>query len=191
MRRVIPLSIALLPVLAHAHNGVDAGLHHGLPWMQGFVHPFTGLDHLAAMLTVGIWSVLSFRHQGRVMWWVPLSFASLLLVGGIAGVAGIVLPLVEPMIAVSLLALGLLVAWRVRLPLPMSAGLVGTFAVFHGLAHGSELPAVALVGMVAGTLVLHLSGMTLGHFVLARHVWLPRLAGFAVAAFGLGLLAGW
>lgn len=189
MKRTLPAVAALLPSLAIAHTGTDAGIHHGALLLDGFAHPFTGLDHLSAMVAVGVWSVLCFRHAGKRMLSVPAAFAGLLWVGGIAGVAGFGLPGVEAMVAVSLLVLGLLIAARVRLPLPAGAGLVGAFAIFHGLAHGAELPAAALGGMVAATLLLHLGGMALGHFVLNRHQWLPRIAGMAVAAFGIGLLA--
>lgn len=189
MKRYAPLLLAALPLLAQAHVGADAGIHHGSPIWQGLVHPFTGLDHLAAMVTVGVWSVLAFRHRGKAMWSVPLAFAVLLLVGGIAGVSGLMLPGVEPMIAVSLLVLGVLVAARVHMPTIAGAGIVGAFALFHGLAHGGELPAAALSGMVIGTLILHLSGMGLGRFVLERNRWLPRIAGLAVAGFGISLLA--
>lgn len=188
MKKVVFAIFSMLPLLVQAHVGADAGAHHDASMLQGFTHPFTGFDHLAAMLTVGVWSVLSFRHRTSGMWFVPASFAALLLLGGIAGVSGMSLPAVEPMIALSLLVLGLLVAGRVRMPLAAGAGIVGAFAIFHGLAHGSELPAAALGGMVAGTLLLHLAGMALGRFVLERHVWLPRIAGLLVAAFGLNLL---
>lgn len=189
MNKLLLTLVSLAPTLALAHTGADAGMHHGSPLFDGFTHPFTGLDHLAAMVAVGVWSVLCFRHAGRRMLIVPAAFAALLLAGGIAGVAGLGLPGVEPVIASSLLVLGLMIAARVHLPLPAGAGLVGAFAVFHGLAHGAELPAAALGGMVAATLLLHLSGMVLGHFVLNRHQWLPRIAGMAVAAFGISLLA--
>ena len=98
------------------------------------------------------------------------------------------------MIAASVLVFGLLIANSATLRLPLSLGMaiVGGFALFHGLAHGAELPATgaaaALAGMLAGTLLLHMTGMLLGHFVLTRHRWLPRIARLAVAAFGLSLL---
>lgn len=191
MKRYILALAALLPTLALAHAGPDAGAHHG--FMDGFTHPFTGLDHLAAMVAVGVWSVLAFRHAGRAQWAAPAAFAGVLLIGGLLAFAGVSLPGVEPMIATSLVVLGLLVATRVQMPAAAGAALVGAFALFHGLAHGAELPVdqavAALSGMVLGTALLHLSGMALGRFVLARQVWLPRIAGAAVTLFGASLLA--
>jgi urease accessory protein len=195
---LLPALVFLSPALAYAHLGNDAGLHHVSAFLAGFIHPFTGLDHMLAMIAVGIWSVQAFRHtssskaQAKV-WIVPLAFAGLMLAGGVFGIAGVRTPLVEPMIAASLLVLGLFVALRVKLPLPAGAAMVGTFAIFHGLAHGSELPAghalALLSGMVIATMLLHVTGMLLGRFVMERNVWLPRIAGAAAAAFGIGLLA--
>jgi urease accessory protein len=201
MKRILPGFILLLPTMAYAHLGNDAGLHHVSAFLAGFIHPFTGLDHMLAMISVGIWSVQAFRESrsqvsARVsakVWIVPLAFAGLMLAGGVLGIAGVRTPLVEPMIAASLLVLGLFVALRVKLPLPAGAAMVGTFAIFHGLAHGSELPAghalALLSGMVIATMLLHVTGMLLGRFVMERNVWLPRIAGAAAAAFGVGLLA--
>jgi len=108
--------------------------------------------------------------------------------------AGVGLPGVEPMIAASLLVLGLLVATRLRLAAPAAALLVGGFAVFHGIAHGRELAgqadaAATLAGMLAATVALHAGGIALG-WALRHRIWLPRAAGAAVAAFGVALLAG-
>ncbi len=192
MKRALIALAALLPALALAHVGADHH-HHDSALLAGFTHPFTGLDHLAAMVAVGVWSTLAFRHAGRAQWAVPAAFALLLLLGGIAGFAGLALPVVESVIAASLVLLGLFVATRLKMPLPAAAALVGAFAVFHGVAHGVELAGdsavAALGGMVAGTLILHLTGMALGAFVLNRHVWLPRIAGLSVALFGVSLLA--
>ena len=201
MKRILPGFILLLPTMAYAHLGNDAGLHHVSAFLAGFIQPFTGMDHMLAMIAVGIWSVQAFRQssskaQDKVqakVWIVPLAFAGLMLAGGVFGIAGVRTPLVEPMIAASLLVLGLFVAFRVKLPLPAGAAMVGTFAVFHGLAHGSELPAdhalALLSGMVIATMLLHVTGMLLGRFVMERNVWLPRIAGAAAATFGIGLLA--
>ena len=193
MKRILPGFILLLPTLAYAHLGNDAGLHHVSAFLAGFIHPFTGLDHMLAMIAVGIWSVQAFRHTRSNVWIMPLAFAGLMLAGGVIGIAGVRTPLVEPMIAASLLVLGLFVALRVKLPLLAGAAMVGAFAIFHGLAHGSELPAghalALLSGMVIATMLLHVTGMLLGRFVMERNVWLARIAGTVVAAFGLGLLA--
>lgn len=193
MKRILTGFIFLLPTLAYAHPGHDAGLHHVAAFFAGSIHPFTGLDHLLAMIAVGIWSMQAFRHSSSNVWIVPLAFAGLMLTGGVIGISGVHTPFVEPMIAASVLVLGMFVALRVKLPLPAGVAMVGAFAIFHGIAHGSELPAghslALLSGMVIGTMLLHITGMLMGRFVLERNVWLPRLAGAVVAAFGLGLLA--
>ncbi|MFT4269053.1 MAG: HupE/UreJ family protein [Xenophilus sp.] len=185
------LAAAALPALAH--TGADAGAHHhGFP--AGFMHPLTGPDHLAAMLAVGLWSALAARN-GRELLAAPLGFAAMLLVGALMGLAGAVLPAVEPMIAASLLVLGLLVFTRKRLPALASAALVGVFAVFHGLAHGQELAgesdaALTLAGMLAATVLLHAAGIALGWALRHAPRWVPRLAGIAVALLGAALLGG-
>lgn len=177
---------------AYAHAGGDLGAHHGSAFLAGFSHPFTGTDHLLAMLAVGVWSALTLK--GRRMWAAPASFAGMLLVGALLGLGGVALPLVEPMIAASLLALGLLLAARASLPAAAASALCGAFALFHGLAHGSELaaaasPAAALAGMLAATVLLHAAGLAGGLLLARRQAWLPRVAGALVAGFGLVLLA--
>lgn len=190
MKKITLLLSVLLPCFAYAHTGADAGVHHGWALLQGFAHPFTGLDHLAAMLLVGVWSVQVFAYRRHAMWFMPMTFATLLSCGGILGITGVAFP-VEAIIAASLLVFGVLVAYRIRLPLPLGAVLVGSFAVFHGMAHGAELPvssaASALVGMVVGTLLLHLVGMLLAYFVLNRHHLLAQVIGLGTVALGLGL----
>jgi len=193
MKLVLIALLALMPGLAFAHIGTDAGIHHGTAFFRGLIHPFTGLDHMAAMIAVGIWSMQVFGEARGKVWIVPLAFACLLLAGGEIGSTGAYLPIVEPMIAASLLVLGLFVALRAKFPLAAAAAMAGVFAVFHGVAHGSELPSAqaqaALSGMVIGTMLLHITGMLLHRFVLSRNAWLPRVAGASVAAAGLGLLA--
>ncbi|MBC7393324.1 MAG: HupE/UreJ family protein [Variovorax sp.] len=183
--------LALLPLAASAHTGVDGGLHHGL--VSGFMHPLTGADHLAAMVAVGLWSALSARRAWPDLLWAPLGFAAMLLVGALIGMAGIQLPAVEPMIAASLLVLGLLVVTQKHLPPAAAAVLVGGFAIFHGVAHGHELAnqssaALTLAGMVAATVLLHLAGIAVGWALRRGNVWLPRAAGAAVVALGAVLL---
>jgi urease accessory protein len=169
---------------AFAHVGADAGSHHG--FLTGFTHTLTGLDHLAAMLAVGMWSAVTSKR----MWAAPLSFAALLLVGALAAKAGLVFPAVEPMIAASLLVMGLLLATRQRLPAAAGALLVGGFAMFHGAAHGNELTGLAaLAGMVASTLLIHLAGLGLGRAMQNRSAALPRWMGSAIAL--VGLVSGW
>jgi urease accessory protein len=157
--------------------------------VDGLLHPFTGTDHVAAMVAVGVWSALAARR----VWVAPLAFLAMLVVGSLAGLGGLAVPAVEPMIAVSLLALGLLLALQAPLPLRVAAALVGVFAFFHGAAHGSELagglPAwPALAGMALGTAVLHAVGIGLGQWVFRGRRWLSAPAGGAVAVLGSALL---
>jgi urease accessory protein len=189
--RIIKLSVvlfALLPSAVLAHAGLTDAPSG---FAAGFLHPFTGVDHLAAMLAVGIWSAMTTRR----FWVAPVSFASLLFVGALLGISGVAFPAVEPMIAVSLLVIGLLLAAQAKLPLAAGAGLVGVFAVFHGAAHGAELGAsasvgAALAGMVLGTALIHVAGLALGRCLLRRHVLWARAAGGLISIIGIGLLAG-
>lgn len=176
----------LLASAAQAHTGTDAHAHAG--FVAGLLHPLAGADHLAAMLAVGMWSALALRRA----WLAPAAFVALLLAGALAGFAGLQVPAVEPMIAASLLALGLLVATRRSLPLAAAALLAGGFAFFHGAAHGFELAgdggSATLAGMVFATAGLHAIGIALGRLVLARHRWLPLASGMGVALLGALLL---
>ncbi|MFT3717605.1 HupE/UreJ family protein [Pseudorhodoferax sp.] len=186
LRLAATAALAALPLLAAAHTGADAGAHHG--FAAGLLHPLTGADHLAAMLAVGVWSALAARRP-RDLLWAPLGFAAMLLAGALAGRAGLALPAVEPMIAASLLVIGLLAATRLHLPGPVAAVLVGTFALFHGIAHGTELAGTAAIaGMVLATALLHGAGIAIGWLLRERAAALPRLAGAAVALFGATLL---
>ncbi|MES1163892.1 MAG: HupE/UreJ family protein, partial [Rhizobacter sp.] len=127
--------------------------------------------------------------------WAPLGFAVMLLAGALAGLAGLQLPAVEPMISASLLVLGLLVITQRRLPAGAAASLVGVFAVFHGAAHGQELAsesgaALTLAGMLCATALLHVGGVAIGWSLRHANRWVPRVAGAAVAVFGIALLGG-
>lgn len=170
---------------AHPGHEVDA---HGISFMDGLLHPLTGLDHLAAMLAVGLWSALSATSARRI-WLAPVAFAGMLLVGALLGLNGLALPAVEPMIAASLLVMGLLVATRAQLPLAVTAGVVGVFAVFHGIAHGTELAGggngfAPLLGMLVATIALHLAGVGLGLALRSHSVWWPRVVGGLTALLG-------
>ncbi|RZI71046.1 MAG: HupE/UreJ family protein [Variovorax sp.] len=190
MRLFLLAAAAAFTTAASAHTGDGAHAH---AFVDGLVHPFTGLDHLAAMLAVGMWSALAVRPA----WLAPAAFVALLVAGALAGFAGLQVPAVEPMIAASLLVLGLLVAAVRKQGLhtlqASAVAMVGAFAFFHGAAHGSELASgqqwLALAGMVLATATLHAIGIALGRLVLTRHVWLPRVSGAAVALLGVALLA--
>ncbi len=181
-----------LPLAARAHVGADGGGHHH--FLAGFVHPLQGADHLAAMLAVGLWSALAARRAGPDLLWAPLGFAFMLLCGALMGLAGLALPAVEPMVAASVLVLGLLVATRLHLGAMPAFTLVGGFALFHGLAHGQELlrsghAVPMLAGMLCATVMLHGSGMAVGWALRRSGTWLPRLLGACIAILGLNLIA--
>jgi urease accessory protein len=155
--------LATVLLLAISGSAAAHPFHPGAGFGAGFVHPFAGLDHLLAMVAVGLWAA---QFGGRYLWAIPLAFVTAMLAGGALGFAGMTLPLLEPMIAASVLALGLLTVLRVRLH---AAGvlLVAVFAVFHGVAHGTELPATAgalpyAAGFVIATALLHLLGLAAG-----------------------------
>jgi urease accessory protein len=174
-----------------AHTGQDAGHAHDAisAFRNGFSHPLAGLDHLAAMVALGVWSALTARRA----WFTPLAFVAVLLAGAWLGMRNAALPAIEPMIASSLLVLGLLLATRTQLPEFAGATLAMAFALFHGAAHGQELGNAfglwALAGMGLATVLLHAAGIGLG-LALKRSstVWLPRLAGTGVALLGTVLL---
>lgn len=186
-RIAIAMVIAALPGLALAHVGGDAGGHHEIGFAAGFTHPFTGLDHLLAMVAVGIWSAMTARRA----WLAPAAFAAMLGVGALLGMGGLALPAVEPIVAASLLVLGLLVATRATLPAVAGMTLVGAFALFHGLAHGAELAgAGALAGMMLGTMILHVLGIGIGTIMKSRVALWSQALGSVVALVGVGLLTG-
>lgn len=186
------LLLLLIPATALAHPGhvlayTDSGL------LAGFLHPFTGFDHLLAMLAVGIWAA---QLGGRARWGVPLAFIALMLVGGAMGMSGFTLPYVESGILASVLVLGLLIASARKLPTVLSVLLVGIFALFHGNAHGSEMPmAVNAVAYSLGFTLATLSLQAIGLFGAewlqrGRSEHLLRLAGGAVMLGGIFLALG-
>ena len=182
------LAITLLasPALAFAHAGHD---HSGV--MAGLAHPVFGLDHLLAMLAVGLWAA---QQQGKARWALPLTFVATMLFGGLLGFAGIEIPLMETGIAGSVLALGLLVALAVRPPLAVATALTALFALSHGVAHGLELPALSspwgyAAGFVVATAALHAAGYAVARYLPHAAAPLVRLAGLASALTGAWLLA--
>ena len=188
-RLALPL-LLLASCAAWAHPGTDGGSHHALGFADGLLHPLTGVDHLAAMLAVGLWSALATRR----LWLAPLAFMAMLLLGAVAGMAGVSLPGVEPMVAASLVVLGLLVASRWHLNAAVGVALVGGFAAFHGLAHGGEFAAAGnpwgvLAGMLLATAALHAAGLGLGLMLRRRSAWWPRVAGAGIALLGGALIA--
>jgi urease accessory protein len=186
MKKILALAAAaaaLAPSLAQAH----AGLH-----MEGFggglLHPFSGLDHLLAMTAIGFWAA---TLGGRALWIVPAAFVGVMTIGAVFGVQGVPLPAVEQGIAFSVVALGLLIGFEVKIPVAAAALVVGLFAIFHGHAHGAEMPAMASplgygVGFVLATATLHAVGVGFGA-LRARlgGAFVSRLAGAALAMTGV------
>ena len=170
----------LLPAPALAHIG--DGLHHGL--MAGFLHPFSGADHLLAMVMVGLWAGLS---GGKARLALPGAFLGAMALGGLLGFAGVALPGVEAGILASVIVLGALAALAVRLPLGTGAALVAAFGLLHGAAHGAELGGVAMLGAIGGTVVLHAAGLAIGATAAPWARPAARLAGGATAMAGLAL----
>lgn len=180
--------VALLwPTVAPAHGG--GGGAAGL--LSGLRHPVSGLDHVLAMVAVGLWGA----QLGRpAVWLLPVTFPMVMAFGGMLGLMGLTLPGIEIGIAVSAITLGVMVGWEARLPPWAAAGVVGAFAIFHGHSHGAELPAGAdallySIGFVVATGCLHAAGIGLGlvHRWPAGKVML-RAAGVAVALAGVGFL---
>ncbi|MDC7788860.1 HupE/UreJ family protein [Rhodoplanes sp. TEM] len=177
--------IPLAPALAHTGSGVAVGLQSGL------LHPITGPDHLVAMVAVGLWGA---QLGAPAIWVLPITFPLVMAIGGLIGLAGVPLPLVEPVVALSGLALGLLIALHVRPPLWVAAVVVGVFAIFHGYAHGRELPGAAdptayAVGFVVATGLLHLVGILIGVMVAwPAGARLVRACGAAIGCVGLYFL---
>jgi urease accessory protein len=191
LARTIAAAIVLIPTAAFAHSGI--GHTHG--FIAGFTHPLGGLDHLLAMVTVGIFA---WQLGGRALWLVPASFVLAMAAGGTLGSNGFGLPLVEVAIAASVVVLGAVVAMRVQTPVALAIALVGAFAVFHGHAHGSEMPLDAsgltyAAGFLLATALLHALGVAVG-FVMGRisdaHGRLAyQVAGGLVVMVGVALLA--
>ncbi|OJU03990.1 MAG: urease accessory protein [Rhizobium sp. 63-7] len=196
-RKFIPFTIAaaaafLTPALAFAHTGV--GQASG--FMHGFMHPVGGLDHILAMVMVG---VFAWQLGGKALWAVPASFVALMAVGGALGISAIPVPFVETGIALSVVILGGLVAFGLRASLAAAAGIVGLFAIFHGYAHGAEMPADAsglgyALGFMLATALLHIAGLgsgaLIGRLSEIKGPIVVRSAGGVAALAGVGLLSG-
>lgn len=160
LRPILTSLATLLPGAAFAHTG--AGHTHG--FVHGFLHPVGGLDHLLAMIAVGLFAAYL---GGRALWLVPATFVAVMALGGLLGVSGVALPYVEVGIALSVIVLGALVALRLQFPVVLAMTIVGVFAIFHGYAHGAELPEAASglaygIGFMIATALLHLAGIAVG-----------------------------
>jgi urease accessory protein len=171
---------------AHSEVGVQGGL------LTGFLHPISGLDHLIAMVAVGLWGA----QLGRPLLWIlPVAFPMVMAFGGALGIRGVPIPAVEVGIAVSGLLLGLFIAMARKVPMWAAITLVGVFAIFHGHAHGTELPSAAdpiayAAGFVSGTGLLHLAGIAVGT-LHGREPFGPvivRVSGGIISAMGAWFL---
>ncbi len=188
----IVIATILVPMLsgvAYAHEG--GGIAGG--FVAGFTHPLLGWDHVAAMVAVGLWGAFL---GNPAIWILPVVFPLVMAFGGALGVMGIPIPSIETGIAVSAIVLGAMVAFAVRPPIWIAAVLVGVFAIFHGHAHGTELPGAAnplafSAGFVISTGLLHLSGIAFG--LLVR--WpagkiAVQTCGVLISLAGVGFLTG-
>ena len=190
MRRLLAFavltSMAATPALAHVGVGATDS------FTAGALHPLGGLDHMLAMVTVGLWGVLA---GGRALWLWPAAFVSTMIAGFGVAALGLDVPFVEPVILASAVVLGLLVLLAIKASLWAGAVIVAAFAYFHGFAHGSEAGAASLLpyaaGFVLSTIVLHLAGIALGLLMQGR-IGQPalRVAGGAVMIGGLAIAAG-
>jgi urease accessory protein len=191
-RALMIVGLLLTSTAAYAHTGVGdtTGFAHG------FSHPISGLDHVLVMVAVGLFAA---HLGGRALWLVPLSFVSMMVVGGAVGMAGIELPFVEIGIALSVIVLGAAVAFGLHLPTIAAMALVGLFAIFHGHAHGMEMPESAsglayAAGFVIAPAMLHICGiglgLLLGRLGEARGTRISRVVGGAMSVTGVAILVG-
>lgn len=180
-------ALLVLPSLLFAHTGAG----HTSGFWVGFGHPVSGLDHMLAMLAVGIWAT---QMSDKAVWAVPLTFVGVMLVGAVLGISGVKIPFVEQGILMSVFVFGILIIVVARFPLIASAFIVGLFAMFHGHAHGEEIPAAVTgisygVGFTLSTILLHSAGIGIGTlFKKAKRVKLVRCAGVTIVLLGVYLL---
>jgi len=178
---------ATVPALAHTGEGYGGG------FVAGFTHPILGWDHVAAMVAVGLWGAFL---GAPAIWILPVVFPLVMAFGAVAGIIGIPVPAIEAGIALSAVVLGLMIVFALRPPIWIAAVIVGAFAIFHGYAHGTEVPATAnafayAVGFVISTGLLHLAGIAFGLLIRwpAGRVAV-RGAGGLIAFAGVAFLTG-
>ncbi|TSE04915.1 HupE/UreJ family protein [Mesorhizobium intechi] len=182
----ILLMAAAMPAYAHVGIGTTSS------FTAGFMHPLSGVDHMTVMIAVGLWAALK---GGRAIWAWPAAFVGVMLAGAALGMAHVPVPFVEPGILASVVALGLLVALAVDLPVSAGVAIIGLFALFHGHAHGTEVPENAdgleyMAGFAVATALLHAVGIAAALGLGTRFRGLARVAGAACAAIGIGLAFG-
>ncbi|WP_020560206.1 HupE/UreJ family protein [Thiofilum flexile] len=182
-RLIVVLFTLVLPSLAWAHSGAG----DGSGFMSGFLHPISGLDHVTAMVAVGILGAFMGKPA---IWVLPITFPIVMAFGGVLGLLGIPMPGIEIGIAVSSIVLGIMILMGTNPPLPIAIVIVAAFAIFHGYAHGTELPQAAnpvaySVGFVISTGLLHLAGIAFGELIRMPHgVKIVRAAGGIIALAG-------
>lgn len=183
-KKIIATAFALLPSIAFAHPG------HVNNFATAFEHPFTCVDHLLMMLCVGVFAG---RVGGHARWQLPLVFLSAMTAGWLLAANGFVIAGMESGIAAGLIMLGVLFAWRIALPFAMQAGIVATFALLHGMAHGSELsnatPVATTVGFLAATALLLGAGLGVVALFPREKQTVYRALGALLTVVGSGLLA--
>ena len=181
------LLASVSPALAHTGHGAGS-------FLQGLAHPLGGLDHMLAMVAVGLYAAVL---GGRALWLVPAGFLGAMAIGALLGFSGITIGFVETGIAMSVVALGLAIALRLSPPAAAAMALVAPFAIFHGYAHGAEMPSelsafVYLMGFMLATALLHAIGiafgLTVGMFAERGGRRIAQVAGAAIAFIGVALL---
>jgi urease accessory protein len=194
--RLLPVTLSLL-LLTTGSAFAHVGLGHVETFQTGFLHPLNGIDHVLAMVAVGLYAA---SLGGAALWLVPCAFVGMMILGGLIGYGGVSLPLVEQAIGLSVVVMGLAIALGARLRTVTAMALVGLFALFHGHAHGSEGAALAsfltyAAGFIAATVALHLAGIGIGlgldRLGTAQAGYLRRTAGAVGALAGVSLLLGW
>jgi urease accessory protein len=182
----------MTPFSASAHVG--AGDTNS--FVSGFTHPLAGVDHILAMIAVGL---LAVHVGGRALWLLPLTFLSIMAIAGLLGAAGVWLPFVEMGIGMSVVVLGLAIAFQLTLPIAAAMGLVGFFAIFHGHIHGAEMADAVHgltygIGYLCATALLHATGIGFGTAIARTGKQNSRRAvqvsGYAMAMAGVAILAG-
>lgn len=186
--KVLLVLLATVSVaFAHSDEGAGGG------FISGFTHPLFGWDHVAAMVAVGIWGAFLGRPA---IWILPVVFPLVMAFGGVLGIFGVPVPAIETGIAVSSIVIGLMIVLAMRAPLWVAAVIVGIFAIFHGHAHGTELPGSVSplaysIGFVISTGLLHVAGIAFGELMrLPKGEWIVRAGGGVIALAGVGFLTG-
>ena len=199
MMKRLPIAAGLFAVFSTPAFAHLDPVEHG-SFAAGFSHPLFGFDHILAMVAVGLWAaLLANGKERRAIWLVPTAFVAMMMAGFMVALAGFGLPFVEPVIAASVVVIGLLVLVALQVPTPAGMAMVGFFAFFHGYAHGGELGEAGawpfMAGFAIATALLHATGIAVG-LGMGRVAggptgrWITRLAGGLTALGGVLIMAG-